>query len=95
MTATTETPWCLLAVIDFKTGFAPYVVLIIHRNLREAQAYATALASDTYWPTTVDVLKYTDDIRKLKVGDYLRDKKIDVIMDKTGNVVIEGGYDED
>lgn len=37
----------------------------------------------------------TDDIRKLKVGDYLRDKKIDVIMDKTGNVVVEGAYDED
>lgn len=95
MTVTTETPWCLLAVIDFKTGFAPCVVLSIHQNLLAAQAYANALAGDTCWPTTVDVLKYTDDIRKLKVGDYLRDKKIDVIMDETGNIVVEGAYDED
>lgn len=34
--------------------------------------------------TTVKVLKYTDDIRKLRVGDQLLDKKIDVIMDKSG-----------
>lgn len=93
MTATTE--WCVLAVIDFKTGFAPCVVLSVHRNLREAYVYASSLADDPHWPTTVDVLKYTDDVRKLKVGDYLRDKKIDVIMDKTGNVVVEGAYDED
>ena len=93
MTATTE--WCILSVIDFKTGFAPCVVLSVHRNLLEAQAYANSLASDTHWPTTVDVLEYTDDIRKLKVGDYLRDKKIDVIMDKTGNVVVKGDCYED
>lgn len=93
MTATTE--WCVLAVIDFKTGFAPCVVLSVHQNLREAYAYAVSLADDPHWPTTVDVLKYTDDIRKLKVGDYLRDKKIDVVMDKTGNAVVEGVYDED
>lgn len=93
MTATTE--WCVLAAIDFKTGFAPCVVLSVHRNLREAYAYATSLADDPRWPTIVDVLKYTDEIRKLKVGDYLRYKKIDVIMDKTGNVVVEGAYDED
>ena len=71
------------------------MVLSVHRNLREAHAYAICLTDDRHWPTTVDVLKYTDDIRKLKVGDYLRDKKIDVIMDKTGNVVVEGAYDED
>lgn len=93
MTATTE--WCVLAVIDFKTGFAPCVVLSVHRNLREAQAYSASLADDLHWPTTVDMLKYTDDIRKLKVGDYLRDKKIDVIMDKTGNVVVKGDCYED
>lgn len=93
MTATTE--WCILAVIDFKTGFAPCVVLSVHRNLREAQAYSASLADDPHWPTTVDMLKYTDDIRKLKVGDRLLGKKIDVIMDKTGNVVVEGAYDED
>lgn len=93
MTSTTE--WCILAEIDFKTGFAPCVVLSVHRNLREVQAYSASLADDPRWSTTVDVLKYTDDIRKLKVGDYLRDKKIDVIMDKTGNVVVEGAYDED
>ncbi len=93
MTATTE--WCVLAVIDFRTGFTPCVVLSVHQNLREAYTYAISLADDSRWPTTVDVLKHTDDIRKLKVGDYLRDKKIDVIMDKTGNVVVEGTYDED
>lgn len=93
MTVTTE--WCILAEIDFKTGFAPCVVLSVHRNLREAQAYSASLADDPHWSTTVDMLKYTDDIRKLKVGNYLRDKKIDVIMDKTGNVVVEGAYDED
>lgn len=32
MTAMTE--WCVLAVIDFKTGFAPCVVLSVHQNLR-------------------------------------------------------------
>lgn len=89
------TEWCVLAVIDFKTGFEPCAVLSIHRDLREAQAYANSLAIDAYWPTTVDVLKYTDDIRKLRVGDRLLGKKIDVIMDKTGNVVVKGAYDED
>lgn len=93
MTATTE--WCILAVIDFKTGFAPCVVLSVHRNLLEAQAYANRLAIDAHWPTTVDVLKYTDDIRKLRVGDHLLGKKIDVIMDKTGNVVVKGDCYED
>lgn len=93
MTATTE--WCILAVIDFKTGFAPCVVLSVHQNLREAHAYAISLADDPHWPTTVDMLKYTDDIRKLKVGDRLLGKKIDVIMDMTGDVVVEGAYDED
>lgn len=93
MTATTE--WYILSVIDFKTGFAPCVVLSVHRNLREAYVYANALADDTYWPTTVDVLKYTDDIRKLKVGDYLRDKKIDVIMDMSGDVTVAEGDHED
>lgn len=93
MTAMTE--WCVLAAIQFTEQFSPCVVLSVHRNLREAHAYAISLADDPHWPTTVDVLKYTDDIRKLKVGDYLRDKKIDVIMDKTDNVVVEGAYDED
>lgn len=95
MTVMTETPWCLLTVIDFKTGFAPCVVLSIHQNLLAAQAYANALADDTYWPTTVDVLKCTDNIRKLRVGDYLLGKKIDVIMDKTDDVVIKGDCHED
>lgn len=89
MTVTTE--WCILAEIDFETGFAPCVVLSVHRNLREAQVYSASLADDPHWPTTVDVLKYTDDIRKLKVGDRLLGKKIDVIMDKTDDVVVEGG----
>lgn len=93
MTATTE--WCILSVIDFKTGFAPCVVLSVHRNLREAYAYAISLADDLHWPTTVDVLKYTDDIRKLKVGDYLRDKKIDVVMDMSGDVTVAEGDHED
>lgn len=93
MTATTE--WCILSVIDFKTGFAPCVVLSVHRNLREAYEYAISLANDLHWPTTVDVLKYTDDIRKLKVGDYLRDKKIDVVMDISGDVTVaEGDYED-
>lgn len=72
-----------------------WCVLSVHRNLREAQAYSASLADDPHWPTTVDMLKYTDDIRKLKVGDRLLGKKIDVIMDMTGDVVVEGAYDED
>lgn len=49
--------------------------------------------AENFWCVLVEHRR--DDIRKLKVGDYLRDKKIDVIMDKTGNVVVEGTYDED
>lgn len=58
-------------------------VLSIHRNFLEAQTLAASLAADTYWPTTVKTLECTDDIRKLRVGDWLLGKKIDVIMDKS------------
>ena len=81
---TAKTKWCILASIQFTVQFSPCVVLSIHRNFLEAQALAASLAADTYWPTTVKVLKYTDDIRKLRVGDRLLDKKIGVIMDKSG-----------
>lgn len=81
---TAKTKWCILASIQFTEQFSPCVVLSIHRNFLAAQALAASLAADTYWPTTVKVLKYTDDIRKLRVGDRLLGKKIDVIMDKSG-----------
>lgn len=81
---TTKTKWCILASIQFTEQFSPCVVLSIHRNFLEAQTLAASLAADTCWPTTVEVLKYTDDIRKLRVGNWLLGKKIDVIMDKSG-----------
>lgn len=91
MTAMTE--WCVLAVIQFTEQFTPCVVLSVHRNERQAQLVADTLAADSYWPTTVNVLEYTDDIRKLKEGDWLLDKKIDVIMDRT--LTDRWTYDED
>lgn len=78
MTKTTD--WCVLASIQFTEQFSPCVVLSIHRNLLEAQALSADLAANTHWPTTVDVFECTDDIRKLKEGNYLLDKKIDVIL---------------
>lgn len=81
MTATTE--WCILAAIQFTEQFAPCVVLSVHRNEWQARETATALAADSYWPTTTNVLEYTDNIRNLKEGDWLLGKKIDVIMDRT------------
>lgn len=81
---TAKTKWCILASIQYTEQLSPCVVLSIHRNFLEAQALAASLAADTYWPTTVEVLKYTDDIRKLRVGNRLLGKKIDVIMDKSG-----------
>lgn len=93
MTATTE--WCVLAVIQFNEQFTPCVVLSIHRNKQEAQELEDALCYKPHWPTTTRLVEYTDDIRKLKVGDYLFHQKIDVIMDKTGDVVMERIDDED
>ena len=81
---TAKTKWCILASIQFIEQFSPCVVLSIHRSFLAAQVLAGSLAADTHWPTTVKVLKYTDDVRKLRVGDRLLDKKIDVIMDKSG-----------
>ena len=66
-----------------------------HQTLHDARLTQQAHADDLHWPTTVDVLKYTDDIRKLKVGDYLRDKKIDVVMDMSGDVTVAEGDHED
>lgn len=92
---TAKTKWCILASIQFTEQFSPCVVLSIHRNFLEAQVLAASLAADTYWPTTVKVLEYTDDIRKLRVGDQLLGKKIDVIMDKSGAATLYRTYDED
>lgn len=91
MTATTE--WCVLAVIDFKTGFAPCVVLSVHRNEERARKVATALEADSYWPTTTEVIEGSDDTRKLRVGSWFLDRKIDVIMDLS--VTDRWSYDED
>nr|DAX34358.1 MAG TPA: hypothetical protein [Caudoviricetes sp.] len=33
-----------------RRAFAPCVVLSVHRNLREAHAYAICLADDLHWP---------------------------------------------
>lgn len=92
---TAKTKWCILASIQFTEQFSPCVVLSIHRNFLWAQALAASLAADTHWPTTVKVLKYTDDIRKLRPGDWLLGKKIDVIMDKSGATTIYRTDDED
>lgn len=95
MTATTETPWCLLAVIDFKTGFAPCVVLSIHQNKYWAQRYADSLNSDDRWSVEAMLVKYTESVSKLKAGDYLFDNKIDVVMDMSGDVTVGEGDHED
>lgn len=92
---TAKTKWCILASIQFTEQFSPCVVLSIHRNFLEAQTLAASLAADTYWPTTVKTLEYTDDIRKLRAGDWLLGKKIDVIMDKSGAATLYRTDDED
>lgn len=76
-----ENPWCVLAEIDFKTGFDPCVALSVHRNKRAAQKVADALRADKYWPTKAMLVAYTESVSKLKVGDYLLNKKVDSIMD--------------
>lgn len=72
--------WCVLSVIKFNDIFAPCVVLSIHRTKEDAQALADDLSSDTYWPTTTRLMKYTRNIRDLKEGDILCCRKIDVIL---------------
>lgn len=91
MTATTE--WCVLAEIDFKTGFEPCVVLSVHRNEERARKVANVLEADSYWPTTTEVIEGSDDTRKLRVGDWFLGKKIDVIMDPS--ITDRWSYDED
>ena len=91
MTATTE--WCVLAEIDFKTGFEPCVVLSVHRNEERARKVANVLEADSYWPATTKIFEGSDDTRKLRVGDWFLGKKIDVIMDPS--ITDRWSYDED
>lgn len=96
MTATTdETPWCLFTSIDFHTGFAPCIILSIHQNKYWAQQYADALNSDDRWSVKAMLVEYTESVSKLKMGDYLLGKKIDVVMDMSGDVTVaEGNYED-
>lgn len=95
MTATTdETPWCIFASIDFHTGFAPCTVLSIHKNKYLARQYADALNSDDRWSVKAILVEYTESVSKLKPGDYLFDKKIDVVMDMSGNITVAEGDHE-
>lgn len=96
MTATTdETPWCLVASIDFHTGFEPFIVLSIHQNKYWAQRYADALNSDDRWSIKAMLMEYTESVSKLKAGDYLLDKRINVVMDMSGDVTVAEGDHED
>lgn len=87
------TEWCVLAEIDFKTGFEPCVVLSVHRNEERARKVANALEADSYWPTTTKIFEGSDNTRKLRVGDWFLGKKIDVIMDPS--ITDRWSYDED
>ena len=96
MTATTdETPWCICASFDFHTGFEPYTVLSIHQNKYWAQRYADALNSDDRWSVKAMLVEYTESVSKLKAGDYLLDKRIDVVTDMSGDVTVAEGDHED
>lgn len=72
--------WCVLSVTEFKDIFEKYVVLSIHPTKADAQALADDLSSDTRWPTTTRLMKYTRYIRDLKEGDVLCCHKIDMIL---------------
>ena len=72
--------WCVLTVIKFPDGGAPYVVLSIHRDKAEAQRLADRLADNERWPTTARLMKYTRYIRDLKNGDVLCCHEIDMIL---------------
>lgn len=72
--------WCVLSVTEFKDTFEKYVVLSIHPTKADAQALANGLSSDTRWPTTARLMKYTRYIRDLKRGDVVCCHKIDMIL---------------
>nr|DAW06952.1 MAG TPA: hypothetical protein [Caudoviricetes sp.] len=91
MTAMTE--WCVLAAIQFTEQFSPCVVLSVHRTEERARKVAAALEADSHWPTTTEVIEGSDDTRKLRVGSWFLDKKIDVIMDLS--ITDRWSYDED
>lgn len=96
MTATTdETPWCLFVSIDFHTSFEPCIILSIHQNKYWAQRYAEALNSDDRWSVKAMLVEYTESVSKLKAGDYLLDKRINVVMDMSGDVIVTEGDHED
>ena len=41
------------------------------------------------------LVEYTESVSKLKAGDYFLDKKIDVVMDMSGDVTVaEGDYED-
>lgn len=40
-------------------------------------------------------MEYTESVSKLKAGDYLLGKKLDVVMDMSGDVTVaEGDYED-
>lgn len=72
--------WCLLTVVELPDVFKPLVALSIHRTKGEAQVLSSRLTRNGRWPATTRLMKYTRNMRDLKIGDILCGHKIDVIL---------------
>lgn len=58
-------------------------------------ATTDALNSDDRWSVKAMLVEYTESVSKLKAGDYLLDKRVDVVMDMSGDVTVAEGDHED